>query len=99
MEFPERLEDFAEPEVGLAAVAVVALLSPTVRRGLRWGLVQGLTGLLAASDRIAALTRQLTSTEQHASDDSFRQKLVDEAKVEQAKGVRTHTAAGRQREP
>lgn len=98
MELPERLEEYVEPEIGLAALAVAALFSPRVRRGLRWGLVQGLAGLLTASDNIMALTRQFTPTHQSASDGTFRQQLVGEAHVEQAKWVRTHSATERQRE-
>jgi hypothetical protein len=98
MEFPESLEDYAQPEIGLAAAVVVVLLSPRVRRGLRWGLVQGLSGLLAASDSIVALAHRLTPATQHASDTTFRQQLIEEARIEQAKWSRAHTAVRRQSE-
>jgi inactivated superfamily I helicase len=99
MELPEGLEDYAQPEIGLVALAAVALLSPRVRRGLRRGLVRSLSGLLAASDGIVALARHLTPTEQPASIDAFRQQLVYEAHIEQAKLVHTKTAAERQQDP
>lgn len=98
MELPERLEEYVEPEIGFAALVVVALFSPRVRRGLRWGLVQSLAGLLAAGDNIMALARQFTPTDQSASNGTFRQQLVDEAHIEQAKWVRSHSATERQRE-
>ncbi len=85
MEFPEALEDYAQPEIGLAVVAAAVLFSPRVRRGLRWGLVQGVAGFLAAADSIAGLARQLSPTEPHAQDGAFGRQLVDEARVEQAK--------------
>lgn len=98
MELPEGLEDYVEPEIGLAAVAVAALFSPKVRRGLRWGLVQGLSVLIAANDNLIALARQLTPSAPNASDLTFRQQLIDEARVEQAKKGRTAAAAERQKE-
>lgn len=85
MEFPESLEDYAQPELGLAVLAAAALFSPRVRRGLRWGLVQGVAGVLAAGDGIAGLARQLTPTEPPAQDGAFGRQLVEEARVEQAK--------------
>lgn len=93
MEFPEGLEDYAQPEIGLAVMAAAALFSPRVRRGLRWGLVQGVAGVLAASDGIAGLARQLSPTEPRAQDGTFGRQLVDEARVEQAKRARAHPAA------
>ena len=97
MELPERLEEYVEPEIGIAALAAAALLSPRVRKGLRWGLVQGLAGLLTASDTIMALARQFTPTHQPALDSTFRQQLVDEAHIEQAKRVRAHSVTEHQR--
>ena len=85
MEFPESLEDYAQPEIGLAALAVAALFSPRVRRGLRWGLVQGVAGVLAAGDSLAGLARQLSPTEPRAQNGAFGRQLVEEARVEQAK--------------
>ncbi len=84
MELPENVEGLAEPEIGLAAIAVAALFSPRVRRGIRWGLVTGLSGLLAASDSLVSLARHLTPAAPRTPTAAFRQHLVSEARVEQA---------------
>ena len=46
------LDDFLEPEVGIAVVVTAAVASPRVRKTIRQGLVYGLAGLLMASDKI-----------------------------------------------
>jgi hypothetical protein len=46
------LDDFLEPEVGVAVVVTAAVASPRVRKVLRQGLVYGLAGLLIAGDKI-----------------------------------------------
>lgn len=51
------LEDFAEPEVAVAAAATAAVLSPTVRNFLRKGAVYGVTGVLMAGSTLAAVRR------------------------------------------
>ena len=55
------LDDFVEPEVGIAvavtAAVTAAVASPPVRNVLRRGAVYGLAGLLVAGDKIAALAR------------------------------------------
>jgi hypothetical protein len=51
---PVELENYAEPEVAVAAVVVAAVASPPVRRTLRRGLVYGLAGILVAGDKVAA---------------------------------------------
>lgn len=48
------LDDFIEPEVGLAVAVTAAVASPKVRQTLRKGAVYGLAGLLIARDRVAA---------------------------------------------
>ena len=57
------LDDFVEPEVGVAvavtaAVATVAL-SSTVRGWLRKGAVYGLAGVLMAKDRVTDMARNV----------------------------------------
>lgn len=52
---PMELENYAEPEVAVAAVVVAAVASPPVRRKLRQGLVYSLAAALVAGDRVAAL--------------------------------------------
>ncbi len=46
------LDDFLEPEVGVAVVVTAAVASPRVRKVIRTGLVYGLAGLLAAGDKL-----------------------------------------------
>ena len=44
------VDDFAEPEVGVAVAVTAALMSPKVRRGLRKGLVYAVAGLISVGD-------------------------------------------------
>ena len=46
------LEDFLEPEVGIAVALTAAIGSPRVRKVLRKGAVYGLAGILAAKDKL-----------------------------------------------
>jgi hypothetical protein len=48
------LDDFLEPEVGVAVVLTAAVASPRVRKTIRQGLVYGLAGLLIAGDKLKA---------------------------------------------
>jgi hypothetical protein len=63
------LEDFLEPEVGVAVAVTAAVASPRVRKAVRTGLVYGLAGLLMAGDKlrsaasgVAAKARQMATT-------------------------------------
>jgi hypothetical protein len=64
------LEDFAEPEVGIAiavaAAATAAAASPKVRRVVRRGAVYGLAGLLIAKDKVTAAARGLAGSARQA---------------------------------
>lgn len=93
VELPESLEDLAEPEIAIAAVAVGVLFSPRVRRGVRRGLVAGIAGVLAAGDGIVSLARQLPGVGRRAPDSTFRQQLVSEARIEQMKRARAQVDA------
>jgi hypothetical protein len=53
------LDDFIEPEVGVAVAVTAALVSPPVRRVVRKGAVYGLAGLLIARDKLAGLASGL----------------------------------------
>ena len=44
------VDDFAEPEVGLAVAVTAAICSPKVRRTVRKGLIYGLAGLISIGD-------------------------------------------------
>jgi len=47
-----ELEDYMEPEVGIAIAVTAAVASPAVRSALRRGAVYGLAGLLMAGDAV-----------------------------------------------
>jgi len=49
-----ELDDFIEPEVGIAVAVTAAVAAPPVRRALRKGAVYGLAGLLMARDKVAS---------------------------------------------
>jgi hypothetical protein len=71
------LEDFVEPEVGLAvavtaAVATVAM-SSTVRGWLRKGAVYGLAGVLMAKDRVTDFARNVKEGARDATRDGGTQ--------------------------
>ena len=51
------LEDFMEPEVGVAVAITAAVASPQVRNVLRRGAVYGLAGLLMAGDAVSSLAQ------------------------------------------
>jgi hypothetical protein len=46
------LDDFLEPEVGVAVLVTAAVASPRARKVMRTGLVYGLAGLLMAGEKI-----------------------------------------------
>jgi hypothetical protein len=51
------VEDYLEPEVGVAVAVTVALASPRARRVMRRGAVYGLAGVLKAGDALGSFTR------------------------------------------
>ena len=51
------LEDFIEPEVGVAVALTALVASPKVRSVLRRGAVYGLAGLLTAGDAASSLVQ------------------------------------------
>lgn len=51
------LEDFMEPEVGIAVALTAAVASPGVRKVLRKGAVYGLAGILMAGDAVSSLAQ------------------------------------------
>jgi hypothetical protein len=53
-------ENFAEPEVAVAAVVAGAAASPSIRQVVRRSFVYGLAGLLMAYDRTSAAARGIT---------------------------------------
>jgi hypothetical protein len=63
------LEDYVEPEVGVAvavtAAVTAAVASPPVRKALRRGAVYGLAGLLMAYDKVSAAARTTAEGARH----------------------------------
>ena len=51
------LEDYMEPEVGVAVAVTAVVASPQVRNVLRRGAVYGLAGLLMAGDAVSTLAQ------------------------------------------
>lgn len=51
------LEDYMEPEVGVAVALTALVASPKVRNVLRQGAVYGLAGLLMAGDAASSLAQ------------------------------------------
>ena len=51
------VDDYLEPEVGVAAAATAALLSPRVRGVMRKGLVYGTAGVMTAGDAVLSVAK------------------------------------------
>jgi len=64
------LEDFMEPEVGIAIAATAALSSPKVREVARRGLVYGLAGVMMAGDYMAAFAQGVRRGVQETADEA-----------------------------
>ena len=61
------LEDFVEPEVGVAVALTALVASPKVRQVLRRGAVYGLAGLLMAGDAASSLAQGVKRGAQKAA--------------------------------
>lgn len=61
------LEDYLEPEVGIAVAVTAAVASPQVRNVLRRGAVYGLAGLLMAGDAVSTLAQGVKRGAQQAA--------------------------------
>ncbi len=77
-----ELDDFVEPEVGVAVAVTAAVAtvvaSPKVRHAARQGAVYGLAGLLIAGDRIAGMARSAARGAQNAAG-SVRERMAHSA--------------------
>ena len=62
------LEDFMEPEVGVAVALTAAVASPQVRSVLRRGAVYGLAGILMAGDAVSSLAQGVKRGAQKAAE-------------------------------
>jgi len=77
------LEDFIEPEVGVAVVVTAAVASPRIRKVIRQGLVYGIAGLLIAGDKLKAAAsgvaqkaRQMTAGATNGTQEQAKPVLV-----------------------
>lgn len=61
------LEDFVDPEVGIAVAATALVTSPQARRFMRRGLVYGLAGVFKLGDAISAGARGMTESAQQVA--------------------------------
>ncbi len=61
------LEDYMEPEVGVAVALTAAIASPGVRNVLRRGAVYGLAGILMAGDAASTLAQGVKRGVQQAA--------------------------------
>jgi hypothetical protein len=61
------LEDYMEPEVGVAVALTAAIASPGVRNVLRRGAVYGLAGILMAGDAVSTLAQGVKRGVQQAA--------------------------------
>lgn len=61
------LEDYMEPEVGVAVALTAAIASPGVRNVLRRGAVYGLAGILMAGDAVSTLAQGVRRGVQQAA--------------------------------
>ncbi|MDQ2742347.1 MAG: hypothetical protein M3Z66_08625 [Chloroflexota bacterium] len=61
------LEDFVDPEVGIAVAATALLASPKARNVARRGLVYGLAGLMRLGDTASAAARGVAGSAQQAA--------------------------------
>ena len=80
------LEDFVDPEVGIAVAATAAILSPPVRNVVRRGLVYGLAGVLRAGDAVGSAARGVSQGAQQGAASTGA--AVQEAAGEAQRGTR-----------
>ncbi len=80
------LDDFIEPEVGIAVAVTAAVASPRVRKVIRQGLVYGLAGLLIAGDKLKAAAsgvaqkaRQMTEAATNGTEQAAKPVLTSDS--------------------
>lgn len=62
-----ELDDYLEPEVGVAVAVTAAVMSPRVRSILRQGAVYGLAGLLRIGDAISGTAASVATGVQQSA--------------------------------
>lgn len=95
------LEDFIEPEVGVAVALTAAVASPRVRSVLRRGAVYGLAGLLVAGDAVSSLAQGVKRGAQKAAAPEVSEVAASETASPEILSVDgpTPTTAARATEP
>lgn len=83
------LEDFVDPEVGIAVAATALVASPQARQVLRRGLVYGLAGIFKAGGAVSSAARDMAEGAQGAAAGG----IVAEAR-KTAQGGRSRPSAG-----
>ncbi|HEX6507996.1 MAG TPA: hypothetical protein VF221_10215 [Chloroflexota bacterium] len=94
------LEDFVDPEVGVAVAVTALAASPQARNLVRRGLVYGLAGLLRAGETVTIATRGVAGAAQQtaASASSAVQEAGTEARAA-SRGRRTTQTNGSTENP
>jgi hypothetical protein len=87
------LENYAEPEVAVAAVVVGAAASPSVRRVVRRSVVYGLAGALIAYDRASAAVRGVAQGVQNGVNNINAEQSTAKADAEENKDKAESAAA------
>lgn len=82
------LEDYLEPEVGIAVAATAVVMSPQVRDVLRRGAVYGLAGLLRIGDAVSAAANSAAVGVQQAASSgaAAAQQTATEAQAKARRG-------------
>ena len=88
------LEDFMEPEVGVAVALTAAVASPQVRSVLRRGAVYGLAGILMAGDAVSSLAQGVKRGAQKAATAASPDAVASDAVLPEAASPEIVSAAG-----
>ncbi len=80
------LDDFVNPEVGIAVAATALVTSPAARGVMRRGLVYGLAGVMRLGDAVSSTARGMADNAQQAA--SSAGSMVQEASAEAQAGTR-----------
>jgi len=85
------LEDFVDPQVGIAVAATALVASPQARSYVRRGLVYVMTGVFKLGDAASSGTRSLAQGAQHAA--SSTGETVESVTTEAPTGTRRRQGA------
>ncbi|MBV9469847.1 MAG: hypothetical protein JOZ57_11445 [Abitibacteriaceae bacterium] len=88
------LEDFMEPEVGIAIAATAALSSPKVREVARRGMVYGLAGAMMAGDFMMSFAQGVARGAKQAAGTAD---MVEEVEIEETETPAEDTPAAPRR--